>query len=96
VRDVLERHGLAFCIFDMPGLPCPTWVTGDAVYLRFHGSGAVYGGRYGEEALRPWAGRISRWLEQGQTVYVYFNNDALGCAVEDARTLRHLLGVDEG
>lgn len=94
VRRVLEQHDLAFCIFDLPGLPCPSWITSDVVYLRFHGSQAVYGGRYGREPLRPWARRIQDWLHQGLTVYVYFNNDALGFAVEDARQLRSLIVTD--
>jgi len=94
VRRILEQHRLAFCIFDMPGLPCPTWVTSDVVYLRFHGSGIVYGGRYGREALRhPWATRIREWLREGHQVYAYFNNDAFGFAVEDAQELRALLSV---
>jgi uncharacterized protein YecE (DUF72 family) len=91
VRRILEKHGLAFCIFDMPGLPCPTWVTSDAVYLRFHGCGEVYGGRYGRERLRPWAVRVRAWQREGRQVYVYFNNDAFGFAIEDARELNHLI-----
>ncbi len=92
VRRILEQHGLAFCIFDMPGLPCPTWVTSDVVYLRFHGSGVVYGGRYGREELQPWADRILRWLREDRKVYAYFNNDAFGYALEDARELRKIHG----
>nr|HID12287.1 DUF72 domain-containing protein [Anaerolineae bacterium] len=91
VRRILEQHRLSLCIFHMPGLPCPTWVTGDVVYLRFHGSGVVYGGRYGREGLQPWATRIRRWLSEGRQVYAYFNNDAFGFAVEDARALRELV-----
>jgi uncharacterized protein YecE (DUF72 family) len=92
VREILERYGLSLCIFDMPGLACPAWVTGEAVYLRFHGSGVVYGGRYGQEGLRPWADRMQGWLAEGRAVYAYFNNDAFGYAVEDAQALRGLLG----
>jgi len=92
VREILERYGLSFCIFDMPGLACPAWVTSQVVYLRFHGSEAVYGGRYGQEGLRPWADRIRAWLAEGRAVYAYFNNDAFGFAIEDARTLRGWLG----
>lgn len=92
VRDILERHRLAFCIFDMPGLPCPAWVTSDVVYLRFHGSGEVYGDQYGREALRPWATRIQEWLCEGHDVYAYFNNDPFGYAVDDALELRQLMG----
>ena len=91
IREVLGRFGLGFCIFDMPGLACPLWVTGDIVYLRFHGSGQLYAGGYGAEGLRPWAERIQSWLVEGRSVYVYFNNDAHGQAVQDAQTLRNLL-----
>jgi uncharacterized protein YecE (DUF72 family) len=91
VQEVLERCDLSFCIFDMPGLPCPIWVTGDIVYLRFHGSEVVYEGRYGREKLRLWADRIRQWLAEGRAVYAYFNNDAFAYAVEDAQALRDLL-----
>jgi len=90
VRKVLERFGLGFCIFDLPGLPCPLWVTGDMIYLRFHGIGQRYVGGYGPEGLRLWAERIQDWLVEGRTVYAYFNNDANGQAVTDAQTLRIL------
>jgi uncharacterized protein YecE (DUF72 family) len=92
VREVLEGHGLSFCIFDMPGLDCPSWVTNGVVYLRFHGSQVVYGGRYGRERLQPWAERVWGWLAEGRAVYAYFNNDAFGYAIEDAQALRGLLG----
>jgi uncharacterized protein YecE (DUF72 family) len=92
VREVLERFGLSCCIFDMPDLPCPLWVTSQVVYLRFHGAGMLYAGRYGQVKLQPWAERIQKWLAEDRTVYAYFNNDALGHAVEDARVLREMVG----
>jgi uncharacterized protein YecE (DUF72 family) len=91
VRKILEQYGLTCCIFDMPNLCCPRWITAPTIYLRFHGSQFVYGGRYGREGLRPWADRVNRWLADGHMIYVYFNNDAFGYAIEDARTLKGLL-----
>ena len=35
---------------------------------------------------------IGSWLTRGDDVYAYFNNDADGNAVRNARTLRALLG----
>jgi uncharacterized protein YecE (DUF72 family) len=93
VQEVLERFGLGFCIFDMPGLPCPLWVTSQVVYLRFHGAGMLYPGRYGWDGLQPWAEHIQQWLAEGRTIYAYFNNDAFGHAVEDARILREMMGA---
>jgi len=75
----------------MPDLRCPIWVTASTIYLRFHGSGPVYGGRYGREGLQPWVDRLQRWLAEGRSIYTYFNNDTLGYAVEDARALQDLL-----
>jgi uncharacterized protein YecE (DUF72 family) len=93
VQEVLERFGLGFCIFDMPDLPCPLWVTSSVVYLRFHGAGMLYAGRYGRDGLLPWAERIRQWLAEGRTIYAYFNNDAFGHAVEDAQVLREMVGA---
>jgi uncharacterized protein YecE (DUF72 family) len=91
VRQILEKHNLTFCISDMPGLPCPDWITSDVVYLRFHGSERVYGGLHGREGLRPWVKRISAWRRDGHYVYAYFNNDAFGYAGKDAQTLRETM-----
>jgi uncharacterized protein YecE (DUF72 family) len=91
VREMLETRGLATCIYDMPGTSCPMWVTAPAVYLRFHGVGVAYGGRYGEEHLLPWAVKIRTWLDEGRRVFAYFNNDAFGFALEDAMILARLV-----
>jgi uncharacterized protein YecE (DUF72 family) len=91
IKEILERFGISFCIFDMPGLECPTWVTAPIVYLRFHGSGLIYGGEYGEDGLKPWLKRIKRWLSAGHSVFAYFNNDACGFAIEDARMLQRMI-----
>jgi uncharacterized protein YecE (DUF72 family) len=91
VREILERFRQGFCVFDMPNLPCPLWVTGPVVYLRFHGSETTYAGRYGPAGLEPWAERIRQWLAEGRTIFAYFNNDAFGHAIEDARLLQELM-----
>ena len=94
VREVLAEHNLSFCIFDMPGLRCPQWITGPIVYVRFHGSASLYAGRYTQEELAQWAETIRGFLATGRDVYAYFNNDAFGHAVINARELRALLSHD--
>jgi uncharacterized protein YecE (DUF72 family) len=85
---------MTFCIHDMRGLSCPDWVTGPAVYVRFHGPSEVkYAGRYGVAFLRRWAQAIHDFRRSGRDVYAYFNNDGGGHAVTNARELRELLGV---
>ena len=56
--------------------------------MRFHGPSAVehpYQGRYREDGLFWMAHRLSSWIDEGRDVYVYFNNDGSGFAVDDAR-----------
>ncbi len=92
VFALLEKHGAAFCVISMPDFPCPLRATAPFVYIRMHGSGVVYGGCYSEDELRRWAEHIEGFLGEGRDVYVYFNNDAFGYAVENARRLGGMLG----
>jgi uncharacterized protein YecE (DUF72 family) len=86
---VLEEHGVCLCVHDM--LPRhPRRMSGPAVYLRLHGAGQTYGGRYPLRRLRSWADWIAEAAET-RPAFVYFNNDAEGHAVRDALRLRELL-----
>ncbi|MGZ3447501.1 MAG: DUF72 domain-containing protein [Myxococcaceae bacterium] len=89
--EVLDAHGAAFCEHDLVPLPPPR-LTGGFRYLRFHGAGAKYGGRYGPAALDPVARDLLRTRRRGVDAYVFFNNDIGGHAVHDALTLRTALG----
>ncbi len=94
VRALLDRTGMGFCIHDLAGVPCPPWVTGPLVYLRFHGPTNVhYAGRYTPAHLRKWAEFMQKQHDAGYEVYAYFNNDDRGYAVVNARELQGLLGV---
>ena len=92
--DLLRCYNVAFCVFDSPKLKSPLMTTAPFAYVRFHGSGAAHGGNYSDEALRRRAERL-RDLAMGLSdVYVYFNNDAFGHAVNNALTLRRLLNKE--
>ena len=91
VFALMEEHNVAFCIMSLHGVECPVRATSPVVYIRMHGSGAVYGGRYDDTELAEWAAIVRRFLNEGRDVYVYFNNDAFGFAVENAMTLRQML-----
>ncbi len=51
----------------------------------------MYAGFYSNADLNWWADRILEWDRDGLDVYVYFNNDDDGNAVQNARTLRNVL-----
>ena len=87
----LERAGVALCLHDMTGSATRPERVGPFVYVRFHGSGAKYGGRYTPQRLSAWAARMAEWASAGWPVWAYFNNDIDGHAVEDADRLRVLV-----
>jgi uncharacterized protein YecE (DUF72 family) len=91
VFDILRRHNVGLCVFDMPGFSCPLVATGDFAYVRFHGSEGLYSSRYSDEELTRWARRIAGLGRSIKASYIYFNNDAEAFAVGNAVTLRNLL-----
>lgn len=91
--SLLADHNAAYCMMDSPGLPLHVKRTADFCYVRMH-SGEERG-RYSERSLNTWAKRIEELLHAGD-VYVYFNNDLRGYAVENALTLRRMITGDSG
>ncbi|MBI4300441.1 MAG: DUF72 domain-containing protein [Chloroflexi bacterium] len=91
IYNMLARHGAIFCAYDMTGIDCPLMATAAYAYLRFHGS--HYGGCYSDEDLADWARRIRALADEREleAVYVYFNNDAEGFAIQNAATMGSFL-----
>jgi uncharacterized protein YecE (DUF72 family) len=98
VYDVLGRHGAAYVVTSGAGLPCVLQATTDFVYVRMHGPDphTMYAGSYSSEDLKWWADRIDEWSRQGRDVFVYFNNDGYGYAVNNARELIRRVGGTTG
>lgn len=91
VYDLLSGHNAAFCIYELGDVASPRQITADFVYIRLHGPGGPYQGRYGTAALSGWAGALSAWRAKGLDVYCYFDNDDSGYAVMNARELGDML-----
>lgn len=91
VRRILADHGVGFCIHDHDGVDCPLWTTGSVAYLRLHGSRVGKDGGYTRREVRHHAGLVWQAILEGRDVYAYYNNDAFGCAVRDARRLSDLV-----
>jgi uncharacterized protein YecE (DUF72 family) len=88
---LLRESGVTLCLHDMPGSSTAPRPVGPLVYVRFHGSGAKYGGSYSSQRLTAWADRIAAWAADGLPVWAYFNNDAGGHALRDADRLGALV-----
>jgi uncharacterized protein YecE (DUF72 family) len=91
-RAILRAHGVAMVVADTAGRwPQLGDSTADFHYLRLHGEQRLYGGGYSARSLQAWAERINGWLAAGESVYVYFDNDADGRAPYDAVALTELV-----
>lgn len=91
VYDILKKYGAGFCIFDMPGLTSPLVATADFAYVRFHGKNDIYTSKYDDEEMKEWAVKIGRLAKHLKEVYIYFNNDSAGYALDNAATLQEYL-----
>jgi uncharacterized protein YecE (DUF72 family) len=92
VVDLLNRHGVGFVAHDLKGLASPRWASGRTAYVRFHGTGGKYYGRYSDDALLEWTDWLMEQRRSGKCCWCYFNNDIHGHAIEDARTLKSMVG----
>ncbi|MDQ3954089.1 MAG: DUF72 domain-containing protein [Actinomycetota bacterium] len=85
-KALLEEHKAALCMADRLSRPITElWRTVDWSYLRFHEGVADPHPCYGRQALRSWAKRLAEMWGPDEDVWVYFNNDAEGCALRDAK-----------
>jgi len=91
VFALLRQHQIGFCVYDMPEFTTPIVATANFAYIRFHGSGELYGSCYSDAELEEWAKRIAELGQDLTSVYIYFNNDAEAFAVSNAKTLAGLL-----
>jgi uncharacterized protein YecE (DUF72 family) len=90
VCALLQERGSAYCIMVSPTLLCRPVVTARTLYVRFHSPGGVRPA-FGRRRLARWADLIDALMRQADQGWVYFNNDAQGAALDDARLLRELL-----
>jgi uncharacterized protein YecE (DUF72 family) len=89
---LLREHGTALCLYELDGFQSPRELTAGFVYVRLHGPDGPYRGDYPDAALRHWASACGAWRDQGRDVFVYFDNDQAGYAVNNALRLQALVG----
>ncbi|MGC5246391.1 DUF72 domain-containing protein [Gordonia sp. DT219] len=88
VREVLERREAALCWADRRSrILTPLWATTDFGYLRLHEGRSARTTAYGRGAIDGWLQRIAGAFDDRHDVYVYFNNDTGGAAVDNALTM---------
>jgi uncharacterized protein YecE (DUF72 family) len=87
IYKILSSKKMSLCLHDMKGLESPDLLVGPILYMRFHGSSELYGGKYRISTLRKRAKLIKEAMNEGKDAYAYFNNDAEANAPKDALKL---------
>ena len=90
--NLLTQYNTAFVMADSgKRFPYYEVETTDFVYLRFHGPEKLYASDYPDARLIAFADKIRGWLEKDKEVWVFFNNDFHGYAVNNAVKLRDIV-----
>jgi uncharacterized protein YecE (DUF72 family) len=93
---LLREHDAALVIGDHPKWPFQAHeLTADWTLVRLHHGHRGRRGNYSESELDEWARRIAAWRRRAE-VFVYFNNDWEGFAVENGRGLKRRLRPSPG
>jgi uncharacterized protein YecE (DUF72 family) len=96
VYKQLRAHGAALVLGDHPQRPFQTYeLTTDWTLVRLHHGHRGRRGNYSGTELDEWAGRIAEWRRRAD-VFVYFNNDWEGFAVDNALSLMRRLRRSPG
>ena len=86
--ELLKKYGAAVGKYMWPYHDIET---ADFAYIRFHGSPKLYYSSYTDEELQNYASIIKAKVAKELDVYCYFNNDAAGAAIENAKRLQGFL-----
>jgi uncharacterized protein YecE (DUF72 family) len=90
IYQILKKFNFAWVVVDSPSWPKVFKVCANFFYVRMHGSKILFGSKYTKKELKDLAEKIKKWKKQNLDVYVYFNNDVKGYAVENAKELLKL------
>jgi uncharacterized protein YecE (DUF72 family) len=91
VYELLQKYNIALVAGQSSRYPEVRHVTADIVYIRMHGPEKLFSSSYTPEQLEDWAQYIRGVSKKVKKVYVYFNNDFHGYAIQNAKDLMKLL-----
>lgn len=93
IYQLLDKYNMGMVIHDLPASASPMEILDSSfVYVRFHGPNGGYRGSYTDAFLSEYAEYIKEWLDDGKTVYAYFNN-TMGDAVHNLATLNGYVNI---
>lgn len=86
---ILKEKKVASVISDSPRWSTEIIKTTDFVYVRFHGKPKLFASKYSMEELKDYSEKIKKL--KPKTLFVYFNNDFEGYAIENALEFKNYL-----
>jgi uncharacterized protein YecE (DUF72 family) len=96
VFSLLKKNNVGLVAGQSSRYPLEKHVTADFVYIRMHGPDQLFASKYSSQQLEEWAEYIKNITPEVKKVYIYFNNDYHGYAIENAKELTKMLGVSNG
>jgi len=94
--DLMTKYNIAFVISQSGiGFPYSEMVTSKNIYVRFHGPGKLYASSYTDETLKGFATKFKKWIKEGHVLWIFFNNDFYGYAINNAEKLKELMTEDD-
>jgi uncharacterized protein YecE (DUF72 family) len=90
---LMEKYNIAFTISQSGvGWPYGEYLTSKNIYVRFHGPKELFASPYPDEMLGQYAKKFKKWANAGHDIWAYFNNDWYAYAVDNAKTLKRMVG----
>ncbi len=90
---VLKKYNVALVAGQSSRYPLARVVTADIAYIRMHGPDKLFASKYTSEQLAEWADYIKQISGHIKRIYVYFNNDFYGYAIENAKELASMVRI---
>ena len=91
---ILKKYNVALVAGQSSRWPEIRHITADIAYIRMHGPEKLFASSYTSEQLAELASYIGSLPKQVKKVYVYFNNDLHGYALQNAEELMRILKID--
>ncbi len=91
--QLFKKYNVALVSAQSSRYPSERVVTADFLYIRFHGPKQLFASAYSTEEMQDWWKFIKN-AKDIRRVYVYFNNDLGGHAIDNSRYLQELAGFE--
>lgn len=89
--NFFKEKRISLCSIDSPNFREKYFFTSSPLYIRFHGWKNLYSSLYSAKDLKRAVDFIKREVPLGTDVFIFFNNDFNGYAIQNAREISSML-----